>query len=82
MSLNNELQIIQGFAVLGDFDKGIDKVVVHGKDKDYFFVEDNNTWLDNKNSTLLDFIVISNKNETKIVTLLPKFFFASLKSRT
>jgi hypothetical protein len=53
--LNNEygLQIGKGFAVVWDFDKGEDKVVVHGTANDYFFVEDTNAWLDNSNAKFL-----------------------------
>ncbi len=53
--LNNEygLQTGKGFAVVWDFDKGEDKVVVHGTANDYFFVEDTNAWLDNSNAKFL-----------------------------
>ncbi|MCS6958656.1 MAG: VCBS repeat-containing protein [Pseudanabaenaceae cyanobacterium SKYGB_i_bin29] len=47
------LQIGKSFAVIWDFEKGQDKVVVHGTANDYFFVEDNNAWLDNKNAPFL-----------------------------
>jgi hypothetical protein len=37
----------KGFGVVWDFVPGVDKVQVYGTANDYFFVEDNNVWLNN-----------------------------------